>query len=163
MLLQGARPSELLRQWEPLLLSWPQLSGPARLDLLDKLNSAELAFYLACRDPAGYIQLILPLLKSKLPSELCCLEQILLLQAAYDQPPIPTPAPAETVLNPAYSSAIQHLLQHWYAPHRYRYLNALERVLLAALDGRDALLVLCKDMRSSLETPEQKRGVKKTW
>jgi hypothetical protein len=46
----------LLRQWEPLLLGWHELSTAARLELLDKLGSAEMAFYLACRDRTAYEQ-----------------------------------------------------------------------------------------------------------
>lgn len=58
MCLQGANCSELLRQWEPLLLQRPHLSGPDRLDLLDKLNSTEAAFYLACQDTQAYQQVM---------------------------------------------------------------------------------------------------------
>ena len=93
---------------------------------------------------------------------------MLLLQAAHNRPPIPIPpttgdSSSRAAAEPSYSSAKQQLLQHWYAPHRYQHLTAVERVLLAALDSREALLGLSKEMRYSLETPEQKRGVKKTW
>jgi hypothetical protein len=54
--LQGSSCRALLRQWEPLLLSWHDSSAAAKQELLDKLGSAEMAFYLACRDEAVYTQ-----------------------------------------------------------------------------------------------------------
>jgi hypothetical protein len=124
------------------------------------------------------LQLVLPLLRAKLPSELCCLEQLLLLQANHNQPPIPLPAAASAQtasstcestddaaagVDAAYAAAKQALLQHWYAPHRYQRLTVVEQLLLAALEGQAALLRFAADMRQRLETAEQKRGVKKTW
>lgn len=111
------------------------------------------------------LQLVLPLLKAKLPTELCCLEQILLLQAAHHQPANPNELAAQSsgVASTAYTAAKQELLQHWYAPHRYCNLTVLEQLLLAALEGKEALLRFGNDMKQQLETPEQKRGVKKTW
>ncbi len=55
-LLQGASASALLRQWEPLLLAWPVLIASARLELVGSLGSAEMFFFLACRDPAAFKQ-----------------------------------------------------------------------------------------------------------
>jgi hypothetical protein len=52
--LQGSSCCALLRQWEPLLLNWHDSSTAAKQELVDKLGSAELAFYLACRDSAAY-------------------------------------------------------------------------------------------------------------
>lgn len=46
--------SVLLRQWEPLVLQWPLMGPAARQDLLSKLASAELAFFLAVKDRAAY-------------------------------------------------------------------------------------------------------------
>lgn len=119
---------------------------------------------------------MLPLLRAKLPSELCCLEQLLLLQANHNQPPVPVaaaPAPTASAnasasdaaadLGDGYEAAKLALLQHWFAPHRYLRLTVLEQLLLAALEGRAALLRFAADMQQRLETPEQKRGVKKTW
>lgn len=54
--LQGSSCRALLRQWEPLLLGWHELPTAARWELLDKLGSAEAAFYLACRDRLAYEQ-----------------------------------------------------------------------------------------------------------
>jgi hypothetical protein len=54
--LQGSSCRSLLRQWEPLLLSWHDSSTAAKQELLDKLGSAEMAFYLACRDEEAYQQ-----------------------------------------------------------------------------------------------------------
>jgi hypothetical protein len=124
-----------------------------------------------------HLQLVLPLLRAKLPSELCCLEQLLLLQANHNQPPISNAAassPSSTGMGTdtmniaaaesgAYAAAKAELLQYWYAPHRYQRLTVLEQLLLAALDGQSALLRFAADMQQSLETPEQKRGVKQTW
>jgi hypothetical protein len=123
------------------------------------------------------LQMVQPLLQAKLPSELCCLEQILLLQAEHNQPPIPVPAAAAAGTTPStaadtaaaaepegsYDAAKQVLLQYWFEPHRYLRLTVLEQLLLAALEGQAALLRFAADMRLQLETAEQKRGVKKTW
>jgi hypothetical protein len=118
------------------------------------------------------LQMVLPLLQSKLPSELCCLEQILLLQAKYNQPPIPVPAatapaapsastPAAAAAETAgYAAAKRMLLQHWFEPHRYVRLTVLEQLLLAAAEGQAALLRFAADMRLRLETAEQKQGIK---
>jgi hypothetical protein len=128
------------------------------------------------------MQMLLPLLECKLPSELTCLEQVLLLQARHKQPAIPpvhqpqdptappaagTPAAAgatgTAAVSAEYDTQKQRLLQHWYAPHRYRLLNCLERLLLAALDGRDALLRLSTDLLHQLQSSAEKRGVKRSW
>jgi hypothetical protein len=120
--------------------------------------------------------MVLPLLQAKLPSELCCLEHILLLQAKYNQSPIPIPAAATTAVPSAstlddntaaeaskYAAAKRGLLQHWFEPHRYMRLTVLEQLLLAAAEGQAALLRFAADMRLRLETAEQKRGIKQTW
>jgi hypothetical protein len=120
--------------------------------------------------------MVLPLLQSKLASELCCLEQILLLQAKYNQPPIPVPAAATTAAPSAstpddntaaeassYAAAKQGQLRHWFEPHRYIRLTVLEQLLLAAAEGQAALLRFAADMRLRLETAQQKRGIKQTW
>lgn len=44
----------LLRQWEPLLLQWPLLGAAARQDLISKLASSELLFFLAVKDRPAY-------------------------------------------------------------------------------------------------------------
>eukprot|EP00879_Flechtneria_rotunda_P002126 GHRR01002308.1.p1 GENE.GHRR01002308.1~~GHRR01002308.1.p1 ORF type:complete len:2960 (+),score=1151.97 GHRR01002308.1:374-9253(+) len=168
---QGSSVSSLLRQWEPLLLDWPSLSAIARSELLSELGSAEMAFFLACRDPQAYKQMLLPLLCAKLPSELSCLEQILLLQGKHNQPSIPAQyqlaAPAtntaQSAVSNEYLAAKQALLDHWYAPHRYQKLNVLPKLLLAALEGPEALTRLGADMQQRLQTPAEKRGVKRTW
>jgi len=122
------------------------------------------------------LQVLLPLLRCKLPSELTCLEHILLLQANHQQPPIPIvqqQAPAAASQVPDASGSVsadsqyehdrQQLLQHWYAPHRYRVLNHLERLLLAALEGQQALLRFSQDLMFELQGPAEKRGVPRTW
>jgi hypothetical protein len=124
---------------------------------------------------AAALQLLLPLLHCKLPSELTCLEQILLLQAQHQQPAIPLVQPAvisslapwlpgtDTQSDARYKADKQQLLQHWFAPHRYSQLNHLERLLLAALEGQQALLQYSRDLMQQLQTPAEKRGVKRTW
>lgn len=129
------------------------------------------------------VQLLLPLLNYKLPSELTCLEQILLLQAQHKQPPIPAVNPAQAqqpqsaaaapataaaaaalpAVDAIYEAHKQRLLQHWCAPQRYKQLNCLERLLLAALEGRDSLLQFSTDMLHQLQSPAEKRGIKRTW
>jgi hypothetical protein len=66
------------------------------------------------------LQLVLPLLRFKLPTSLTLLEGLLLLQAAHQQPLLPHPA-AATAVGPgaaAYDSAKAAFLVHWGAPHR---------------------------------------------
>lgn len=174
--------SVLLRQWEPLLLQWPLLGRVARQDLVSRLASSDLMFFLAVKDRAAFDEMLLPLLECKLPSEVTCLEQVLLLQARHKQPAIPTvhqphdptaPAAAGTAAEAGatgtaaviaeYDTQKQRLLQHWYAPHRYRLLNCLERLLLAALEGHEALLQLSTDLLHQLQSPAEKRGIKRTW
>jgi hypothetical protein len=120
---------------------------------------------------ASVAQLLLPLLRCKLPSELTCLEQVLLLQAQHQQPVLPAVQPAVSSSTPPgppsatashdarYTTRKQQLLQHWFAPQRYAQLNQLERLLLAALEGQEALLQYSRDLMQQL----QKQGVKRTW
>lgn len=70
-----------------------------------------------------------------------------------------TAAPAHS----SYAVQKQQLLQHWYAPHRFKQLNYLERLLLAALEGSEALLQYSGDLMHQLQSPAEKRGVKRTW
>jgi hypothetical protein len=127
------------------------------------------------------LQLLLPLLRCKLPSELTCLEQILLLQAQHKQPPIPAVTPAQpqqhqsataapaaaagasAAVAASYEAHKQRLLEHWYAPSRYKQLNCLERLLLAALEGRDVLLQFSTDLMHQQQSAAEKRGIKRTW
>jgi hypothetical protein len=46
--------SVLLRQWEPLVLQWPQLGPAARQDLLARFTSSELLLFMAVKDRAIY-------------------------------------------------------------------------------------------------------------
>lgn len=46
--------SVLLRQWEPLVLQWPLMGPAARQDLISKLASTELIFFLAVKDRTTY-------------------------------------------------------------------------------------------------------------
>lgn len=46
--------SVLLRQWEPLVLQWLQLGASARHDLISRLASCELLFFMALKDKATY-------------------------------------------------------------------------------------------------------------
>eukprot|EP00775_Hariotina_reticulata_P004329 gene4329-4582_t len=119
---KGQTSSSLLREWEPLLVMWPQLSPAARLELLGQLGSAEMAFFLACKD-----------------------------RAAFDE------------TGDAFKAAKRQLLQHWLAPHRHQMLTVLEKLLLAALEGREALARFAKDVSQRLETPAEKRGAKRSW
>lgn len=110
-----------------------------------------------------------PLLISKLPQELTFLEQWMLVTT--NEHKQTAAAAAEHRLQPpqqqllsgfmsdVYSRAV--LLQYWSAPHRYSQLNSLERVLLSALEGGEALLHLATAMRQRL-TPEQDRH-KRSW
>jgi hypothetical protein len=52
--------SVLLRQWEPLVLQWPLLPAAARQDLISKLASTELIFFLAVKDRTTYEEVKLP-------------------------------------------------------------------------------------------------------
>lgn len=44
----------LLREWEPLLLQWPLMGHTARQDLVSKLASSDLLFFLAVKDRAVF-------------------------------------------------------------------------------------------------------------
>ena len=44
----------LLKQWEPLVLQWPVLGAAARQDLMSRLASSELMFFMALKDRAVY-------------------------------------------------------------------------------------------------------------
>jgi len=55
-ILQGQKISLLLQEWEPLLLKWPQLTSAAKIELLDRLASAEMAFFLACKDRTAFTE-----------------------------------------------------------------------------------------------------------
>lgn len=46
--------SSLLRQWEPLILQWPVLGSAARQDLLARLASSELIFFMALKDSSTF-------------------------------------------------------------------------------------------------------------
>jgi hypothetical protein len=46
--------SVLLRQWEPLLLQWPLLGPAARQDLVSRLASSDLMFFLALKDRTAF-------------------------------------------------------------------------------------------------------------
>lgn len=115
--------------------------------------------------------MLLPLVRYKLPSELSCLEDILLLQANHGQLPIPTvcsniqqqPAQEVSAGDAGYQAEKQQLLEHWCAPHRYMLLNHLERLLLAALEGKQALLQFSANLMHQLQSPAEKRGVKRSW
>jgi hypothetical protein len=116
------------------------------------------------------LQLMLPLLQAKLPTETCCLEQILLLQVNHQQPVIPVlgsspddQAALAAQTDDAYKAAKCWLLQHWLAPHRYQMLTVLEKLLLAALEGRTSLARFAQDVGQRLESPAEKRGAKRSW
>jgi len=46
--------SALLREWEPLILQWPVLGSAARQDLLARLASSELIFFMALKDSSTF-------------------------------------------------------------------------------------------------------------
>lgn len=46
----------MLQHWEPLVLQWPLLGAASRQDLVSKLASSELMFFLAVKDTAAYTE-----------------------------------------------------------------------------------------------------------